>query len=151
MSRAYVPRAVAAIVALVAAASFAACSSEGLNQATVDALVPSVDSINVRFSCGAVDSIALRAPNGGPAWAVRRSKNETISWVVSANVTINSIAGLPLDSAGSQGGTPGTPFRSKVKGDAESKTYHYAIEATCHPAAGPDRHLILDPEFIVHP
>ena len=110
MSRAYVPRAVAAIVAL-AAASFAACSSEGLNQATVDALVPSVDSINVRFSCGAVDSIALKAPNGGPAWAVRRSKNETISWVVYANVTINSIAGLRLESAGSQGGTPGSPGR----------------------------------------
>lgn len=151
MSRAYVPRAVAAIVALVAAASFAACSSEGLNQATVDALVPSVDSINVRFSCGAVDSIALKAPNGGPAWAVRRSRNQPISWVVPANVTINSIAGLPLDSAGVQGGSPGTPFKSKVKDNAESKTYHYAIEATCHPTSGSDRHLIIDPEFIVHP
>jgi hypothetical protein len=151
MSRADVPRAFVAIVALVATASFVACSSEGLDEAQVDAVVPSVDSISVRFSCGTVDSIALKAPNGGPAWAVRRSRNEPISWVVPTNVTINSIAGLPLDSAGSQGGTPGTPYKSKVKNNAESKTYHYAIDATCRPASGDSIRLIIDPEFIVHP
>ena len=150
MYRAGVPRAFVAIAALVAIASFVACSSEEVDLAQFDALVPSVDSISVRFSCGTVDSIALKAPNGGPAWAVRRKQNELISWVVPSNVTINSIAGLPLDSAGSQGGTPGTPFKSKVKGNAERKTYHYPIQLTCHPASGDDRHLIIDPEFIVH-
>jgi hypothetical protein len=150
MSRAGVPRAFMALVALVAVASLVACTKD-FDKAQYDALVQSVDSITVKFSCGVVDSIALKAPNGGPAWAVSRKRKSPISWVVPGNVTIDSIGGLPLDSAGSQGGTPGTPFKSKVKGNAEFKTYHYVIASTCHPAAGPDRHLIIDPEFIVHP
>ena len=154
MSRAGVPRAFVAIVALVASASFVSCSDseELIPQAEVDALVPYVDSIRVNFSCGTVDSIALKtAPGGGPAWSVRRMRNDSISWVVGTNVTINSIVGIPLDSAGPQGGAPGTAYKSKVKSDAQKKTYHYVIDATCHPAAGPDRHLIIDPEFIVRP
>ena len=165
MSRAGLPRALFAIVALVAVASLVSCakgdqqvsSKQGGVQsveslvAVLDAVAPETDSIRINFSCGTVDSIALKTPHGGSAWSVRRRQNDTISWVVPSNVTINSIAGLPLDSAGSQGGTPGTPYKSKVKGNAERKTYHYAIQATCHPASGDSIRLIIDPEFIVHP
>lgn len=148
MSRAGVPRASVVLVALVAVVSLAACA-EKPDEARFN--TPSVDAITVAFSCGGVDSIALKAPNKDPAWAVRRKRKDPISWVVPANVTINSITGVPLDPAGSQGGTPGTPFKSKVKDNAEWKTYHYVIDVTCHPTAPPDRHLIIDPEFIVHP
>ena len=151
MSQAGVPRVFVAIVAVVAVALLAACAQKP-DADRFNTFVPSVDVITVAFSCGAVDSIAMTAPNGDPAWIVGRKQKDPISWVVPANVTINSITGLPLDTAGSQGGTPGTPYKSKVKENAERKTYHYAIELTCRPAAGPpDTHLIIDPEFIVHP
>jgi len=165
MSRADVPRALFAIIALVAVASLLSCakgdqqvsSKQGVQSveslvAILDAVAPEVDSVRINFYCGTVDSIALKAPNGSSAWSVRRKQNDTISWVVPSNVTINSIGGaLPLDSAGPQGGSPGTPYKSKVKSDAQRKTYHYIIDATCQPAAAPARHLIIDPEFIVHP
>lgn len=166
MSRAGVPRALFAIVALLAVASLVSCAT-GVQQpsskqggvqsveslvAVLDAVAPDVDSIRINFSCDTVDSIALKAPNGRSAWSVRRRRNDSISWVVPSNVTINSIGGaLPLDSAGPQGGAPGTPYKSKVKDNAERKTYHYIIDATCQPAAAPARRLIIDPEFIVHP
>jgi hypothetical protein len=136
-------------------ASLMSCT-EGDVQARFDEIAPSADSVRIRFSCGAVDSIALTDPSGAPAWAVTRRRNSPISWVVPPNVTINSIVGktaadtLPLDPDGPQGGAPGAPFKSKVKGNAREKTYHYLIDATCRPASGPpDRRMVIDPEMIV--
>ena len=151
MSRAGVSR---VLVALVAVASLVSCM-EGDVEAQFDAVAPSVDSVRIKFSCGAVDSIALIAPNGAPAWAVRRKPNNPISWVVDSNVTIHSIGGtspnenFPIDSAGPQGGAPGVPFSGKVKGGTPNGSYHYVIDASCQPASGPARRLVIDPEMIV--
>jgi hypothetical protein len=118
--------------------------------AELDAVAPSVDSISIKFACGTLDSIALKTMSGNPAWAVKRQQKNPITWVVPSNVTINSITGAPILPDGPQGGTAGTPYKSKVDSNATKKTHHYSIEATCHPAAGSDRHLVIDPEMIVH-
>jgi hypothetical protein len=160
MSRTGVSRTLVALVALVAVASLLSCTADEVAQ--LDTVAPSADSIRVKFSCGAVDSIALTTPSGGSAWAVKRKPKDPISWVVSPNVTINSIVSatpadtLPLDTAGPQGGAPGTPFQSKVKENAPDKTFHYVINATCRPVGGDpgganDVHLLIDPEMIIHP
>jgi hypothetical protein len=153
MSRAGVSRAWVALVAMASLAALVSCT-EGDVEAAFDAIAPSVDSVRVNFSCGAVDSIALTTPSGDPAWSVTRKPNNPITWVVPANVTINSILGktpadtLPLDPDGPQGGAAGTPFKSKVKAHAATKTYHYVIDATCQSASGP-RRLVIDPELIL--
>jgi hypothetical protein len=159
MSRAGVSPALIALVAVASLAALVSCTG-GDEEALLDAVAPSVDSVRVNFSCGtvdsiAVDSIALATPSGIPAWSVRRKPNNPITWVVPANVTINSILGktpvdtLPLDPDGPQGGAAGTPFKSKIKAHAASKTYHYLIDATCQPASGPARRLVIDPEMII--
>jgi hypothetical protein len=155
MSRARVSPALIALVAVASLAVLVSCT-EGFEEADFDAIAPSVDSVRVNFSCGAVDSIALTTPSGNPAWTVRRKPNNPITWVVPANVTINSILGktptdtLPLDADGPQGGAAGTPFKSKVKAHAAEKAYHYVIDATCQPVSGSARRLVIDPEMIVH-
>jgi hypothetical protein len=159
MSRAGVSRALVVLVCVASLATLVSCTG-GDEEALFDAVAPSVDSVRVNFSCGtvdsiAVDSIALATLSGDPAWSIRRKPNNPITWVVPANVTINSIAGrtpvdtLPLDPDGPQGGAAGAPFKSKVKAHAASKTYHYLIDATCQPASGPARRLVIDPEMII--
>jgi hypothetical protein len=145
-------------LALVGVALLASCTKEAAedDRALLEAVVPSVDSVLVKFSCDTVISIALTTPSGGPAWSVRRQRNNPISWVVPGNVTINSIVGktsadsLPLDPDGPQGGTAGAPFKSKVKGNAQEKGYNYLIDASCT-ASGNTTRLLIDPEFIVRP
>ena len=141
---------------LVVATSLACNPSSPNNNVAVLGSPQSVSPIHVNFTCGAIDSLALVDANGTPAWTFITKKNDTISWVVPSNVTINSITGktaadtLPLVSNGPQGGQPGVSFDSKVQNSNKSETkYHYNIDATCHPQTGSDVHLLIDPEMIV--
>jgi hypothetical protein len=118
--------------------------------AQLDAVSPSVDSINITFTCAAVDSIALRTMAGKSAWAVRRQRKNPITWVVPSNVTIDSIRGAPILPDGPQGGGAGTPYKSTVDSNATKTTHHYSIAATCNPGAGAPVHLVIDPEMIIH-
>jgi hypothetical protein len=155
MSRAGVSRALVALVTVSLLASCTKETEEG-DRALIEEVVPSVDSVLIKFTCDTVLSIALTTPSGGPAWSVRRQRNNPISWVVPGNVTINSIVGktsadtLPLDPDGPQGGTVGAPFKSKVKANAQEKAYNYSIDASCT-ASGNTTRLLIDPEFIVRP
>src|SRR5215218_4943704 len=98
MSRAGLSRALVAVVAMASLAALVSCT-EGDVEEGFDAIAPSVDSLRIQISCGAVDSIALTTLSGKPAWAVRRQQNHPITWTVPANVTINSIVGkTPADS-----------------------------------------------------
>jgi hypothetical protein len=144
------------VVAVVVVASVVVSCNGGLH-AQFDALVPDTDEVHINFSCGATNSIALADKNGGPAWSFQRKPNESITWVVPQAVTITSIASRPGDppfpigqGAGDpHGGSPGTPFKGKVKGGANG-TYHYIITASCDPGGGaPPLNLSIDPEMIV--
>ena len=143
------------LVTLVVAASLVSCKPTSPSR-TVAFSPKSASPIHVNFVCGAVDSIGLADANGKSAWVFTADKKDTVSWVVPTNVTINSITGktvadtLPLDSIGTQGGQPGVSFNSKVRdSNKQETTYHYNIDATCHPATGPDVHLLIDPDMIV--
>ena len=102
-------------------------------------------------------SIGLADSSGVPAWIVKKNKNELVTWAVPPNVTIDSIKSktaadtLPLDPAGSQGGSAGTSFNSKVKNSNKPSTdYRYNIFATCNPGGGkPVLRLKIDPEMII--
>jgi hypothetical protein len=156
MSRSGVFGGLVAVVTLAAAASLVACA--GRNKALLfvpDA--PFVDSVRINFSCSAaVDAIALTDMRGHPAWIFRRKQKDPITWLVPANVTINSIVGtaqdpLPADPdpAGPGGHAPGGSLKMKVKDvNDRDEPYHYAIDATCT-APGIVRHLVIDPEMII--
>lgn len=162
MSRAAVPRAVAAFAALAALAALASLASCNFNKdsvALVEALAPDVNTVHIDFTCGGAGSIGLSDGSGNSAWAVVRHPNNQIQWVVPQNVTINSIAGkteaLPIvhDPGDPQGGSPGTAYKAKVKSDTafavSQKTVAYAISVTCHPGQPDSLRLLLDPEMIV--
>ncbi|HTK46691.1 MAG TPA: hypothetical protein VL328_01775 [Gemmatimonadaceae bacterium] len=155
MSRAGVPRTVAALAVLAAATSLVSCNFNKDSVALVETLAPDVNTVHIDFSCGATTSIGLTDGSGNSAWAVVRHPNNSIQWVVPLDVTINSIAGkteaLPIthNPGDPQGGSPGTPFKGKVKGGANG-TYHYVITASCDPGGGaPPLNLSIDPEMIV--
>ena len=152
------------ILALVAVATLAACNKTSTSNqsgpATLDLIAPDTDTVRVTFTCGAVDSIGLFAPNGSSAWAIQRHPNSPITWAVGLGVTINSIAGktdsLPIEHnpGDPQGGSPGTPFTAKVKNNpgvppGQQKTFAYLISVTCHPGQPDSVRLVLDPEMII--
>jgi len=175
MSRVSVPR---AVVSLVVVASLVSCRSEDQQlsdeQALIAVLAPDVPTVYVNFSCAADTTIGLFDSNGPakkPAWGVMRRRTNPIQWVVAQNpqpVTITAIGDKPgedsfpiiVDSA-YQGGSPGTAFKATVKPDAgvpgqdppankpKDRVYAYSIGLTCHPASGPDIHVVIDPEMIV--
>lgn len=140
---------------LLVAASLVACDSEDDDDA-VARYTPAAGPVHINVTCADTISVGLADASGNPAWTFSTKKKDTVTWVVPANVTINSIRGkspadsLPLDSAGTQGHAPGASFISKVREGPQPPTdYHYKIDATCHPATGPDVHLLIDPEMIV--
>jgi len=140
---------------LAVAASLLSCNPSSPNL-TVAVSPKSASPIHVNFACDSVASIGLVDANGKSAWVFTADKKDTVSWVVPGNVTINSITGktpadtLPLDPNGAQGGQPGVSVDSKVRdSNKQETTYRYNILATCHPATGPDVHLLIDPDMIV--
>jgi len=167
MSHAGVIRPLVVIVALVAGASLMSCDKSNVSNvsnqsvpAALNLIAPDTDTVHVNFTCGAADSIGLFAPNGTSAWAIQRHPNNQIMWVVGPTVTINSITGktdpLPIDQdAGDpHGGSPGTPFKARVKSNpgvppGQQKIFSYAISVTCHPGQPDSIRLVLDPEMII--
>ncbi len=142
------------LAVLVVAVSLVACSGDDDDR--IAGHTDPSGPVHINFSCGDTLSIGLADGSGNPAWTFSTKKKDTVSWVVPANVAINSILPktaadtLPLDSAGTQGHAPGVAFISKVKDSNKPTTdYHYKIDATCHPATGPDVRLLIDPDMIV--
>jgi hypothetical protein len=165
VSRASVYRTLAAIVAVASLVSCNPVSENIQNQplggySGVVGYADAVGPIHISFTCDttppAFPSLALADSTGNPAWTVKAKKKDPISWVVPANVTIDSIKSknlipLPLDSNGTQGGAPGVSFNSKVKNSNNPPTdYHYNIFAKCTPTDGaPVVRLRIDPEMII--
>lgn len=149
MSRAFTYR---SLFAALAAALVVSC---GRKDHEVRAFVNVEGPIRIHFTCsGGVDSIGLADANGTPAWTVERQPGKPIVWLPAQNVTINSIRRkngdpLPLDPDGDQGRDRGKAYKSKVKHDAETDDYRYAIDVTCLAPDNSTRHLIIDPEMIV--
>ncbi|MBW8769817.1 MAG: hypothetical protein JF589_08685 [Gemmatimonadetes bacterium] len=178
MSRAGVPRAVVALVAVASLASLVSCKktvSLTADQALVETLAPDVPKVYINFSCDTDTTLGFfDAPNGQPknaAWAFMRHatgpnpgpKNQ-IEWVASPGVTIISVASkaspadpFPIDPITA---LPGASFKAKVKStagedpdpgqDHKDKGYSYAIGLTCDPPGPrPPIHVVIDPEMIV--
>jgi hypothetical protein len=151
MSHVGVPRAVAALAALAALTSLVSCSD------VVEMVAPDVDKVHIDFTCGNVDKIGLSDGNGKSAWAVQRHQHDTIEWIVTHTVTINSIKGktaaLPIDADSSNlGGTPGKSYKATVQSlpglPFTKKTFAYVIDVTCVDN-GVTRNLVIDPELIL--
>lgn len=177
MSRASVPRAVVALIAVASLASLVSCKKTvqlTADQALIETLAPDVPKVYIDFSCDTDTTFGFFDAPSGPAkhaaWAFMRHnagpKNQ-IEWVVAPNVTINSITSkaspaepFPVDPLNPAGGSPGVSYRAKVKNSAgqdpapgedhKDTDYSYAIGLTCDPP-GPRLpiHVVLDPEMIV--
>jgi hypothetical protein len=163
MSRASVPRAVVALIAVASLASLVSCKKTvqlTTDQALIQTLAPDVPKIYINFSCDTDTTLGFFDAPSGPAkhaaWAFMRHnggpKNQ-IEWIVSQNaqpVTINSITSkgspaepFPIDPLNPTGGSPGVSFKAKVKNSAgedpdsgqdhKDKDYSYAIGLTCDP------------------
>jgi len=78
MSRAGVPRTVAALAVLAAATSLVSCNFNKDSVALVETLAPDVNTVHIDFSCGATTSIGLTDGSGNSAWAVVRHPNNSI-------------------------------------------------------------------------
>jgi hypothetical protein len=145
-------------LAVVAAATSLASCNQSLDLANVAGYDEPTPPFTINITCGTKVSVAFTGANGAPAWLVKLKKNDTFSWEVPTNVTIDSIrpkAGqdsLPTNPDGPQGGQPGAPYKSKVKDQdyGNGKDYRYNIFTTCNPGGGGQPlPVLLDPEMIV--
>ena len=146
-----------ALITILAGVVLASCARPSMDpdvgpRVFTDAVAP----IHINFTCqGGVNQISLTDDNGNPAWTFKAKKNDPVSWVVPANVTINSISSktpaipLPVSPNGNSGGSNGKSYETKVNSDAQSKHYLYNIDVTCTSTSGAVVRLVIDPDMII--
>jgi hypothetical protein len=160
MSRAGVSR---AILATVAVAVLVSCRSKRSDLTDVHFPDPK-GPIHVKLSCnngnGSGIGISITDQSNVPAWIVVKDRGEAMWWIVTGNVTVDSIRPkkgqtLPIVADGPQGNGPGVPVHSKVQSEAPAGNYDYSIFAKCRHTGpgGPDidTPVEIDPEMIVRP
>ena len=151
-----------ALITIAAAALLGACARPSVDpnggpHIFADAVAP----IHINFSCDDANKgiqVSLIDDNGNPAWAFKAKKNDPVSWLVPANVTINSISPkdpaipLPISPNGNSGHSNGRSYDVKVNGNAPGSNVHYPynIDVSCTPPGGgtPVR-LVIDPDMII--
>ena len=148
-----------AVVTIVAGGLLSSCAQSSRDPVVSPLILAEAESpIKIEFTCnGTNNKIGLTGKNGVSAWTFKAKKKDPVSWLVDTNVTINGISAklnepeLPLSSDGTSGGTKGTPYQTKVKDNADLKTYHYNIDVTCTPMIGGGNpvKLTIDPDMII--
>ena len=144
-----------AVITIVAGASLVSCAHPSVDPAISPLfLAHATPPIHINFTCDGTNQISLTDDDGNAAWTFQAKKNETVSWLVPGNVSINGIMSkapsvpLPLSTQGLQGGN-GNPYRGQVNANAQSRHYPYNIDVTCTPQAGPAVRLVIDPDMII--
>ena len=144
------------VIAFVASGLLISCARPAMNPEVGPLVLRDAESpISINFTCNGPNVISLTDNNGNQAWTFKARKNAPVSWLVPANVTINSISSktpaipLPLSPNGNAGGSNGKSYDSKVDSDAQSKHYLYNIDVTCTSAVGATVRLVIDPDMII--
>ena len=147
-----------AAIAIIAGGLLSSCAQSSRDPVVDPHILADAEPpIKIEFTCNGANKVGLTGKNGVSAWTFKAKKKDPVSWLVEPNVAINGISAklgeseLPLSSDGASGGANGTPYQTKVKDNADLKTYHYNIEVTCTPTIGggnPVR-LTIDPDMII--